>query len=66
MKSMLKKLSVLMGVLLVAVALTGCTPKKAEPTATPTPVATEVAPVVEPTVDAVVVAPVEPTATPKA
>lgn len=57
MKSTLKKLSVLLGVLLVAVALTGCTPKKAEPTATPAPVATEVAPVVEPTVEAVVVAP---------
>ena len=39
MKSMLKKLSVLLGVLLVALALTGCTPKKAEPTATPMAVA---------------------------
>ena len=57
MKSTLKKLSVLLGVLLVAVALTGCTAKKEEPTATPTPVATEVAPVVEPTVEAVVVVP---------
>ncbi|NLC32219.1 MAG: hypothetical protein GX781_02860 [Clostridiales bacterium] len=53
MKSMLKKLSVLLGVLLVALALTGCTPKKAEPTATPVAVATET-PVVEVTPDLVV------------
>ncbi|NLA52932.1 MAG: hypothetical protein GX858_01040 [Clostridiales bacterium] len=56
MKSMLKKLSVLLGVLLVALALTGCTPKKAEPTATPVAVATET-PVVVETPEAVVETP---------
>ena len=69
MKSTLKKLTVLLGVALVAVALTGCTPKKAEPTATPVAVSTPVAvatetPKTEPVVETTVETTVEATATP--
>ena len=63
MKSMLKKLSVLLGVLMVALVLTGCTPKKADPTPTPTAVATD-APTVEPVVESTVETVVDATATP--
>lgn len=41
MKSMLKKSIVLLSVLMVALALTGCTTKPAAPTATPVVVVTE-------------------------